>query len=105
MRLKPLAALSAVPVQRVLDDRIRRLRRRDRVHLHDLPFKLFVILEESPQHRQPMRRHLAGLAIHIKLRIVRRHRDDLVILLAPSSIVISPIVRTRGIRHSGTTVS
>ena len=52
------------------------------VHLHRLPFQLLVILEEPPQHRQPVRRQLLRLAEAVVLRVVHRHRQHLVVLLA-----------------------
>src|SRR5215213_3136279 len=48
------APLPAVARQRVLDDRERGLGRLDLVDLDNLPLELRVILEESPQHHQPV---------------------------------------------------
>src|SRR5690349_9513484 len=78
---EPAAPLPAVPRQRVLDDRERHLRRLNLVHLHDLALELRVVLEEPPQHDQPVARHVGGFAVAVELRVFRRHSNHLVVLL------------------------
>src|SRR5258705_478247 len=46
----PPPPLPAIPRQRVLDDRERRLRRLNVIHLDRLPLELLVVLEEPPKH-------------------------------------------------------
>ena len=52
------------------------------VYLYFFSFQLFVILEESSQHHQPVRRHLRSLAVAVEFRIFGSDRNDLVIFLA-----------------------
>ena len=56
--------------------------RLDLVHLDGLALELLVVLEEPPQHRQPVRRHLGRFAVAVELGSSRRDGDDLVVLLA-----------------------
>src|SRR5947209_4682059 len=78
--LKPFSTLAAVAGQRVFDDWVSVFGRLKFVDFNGLTFQLLVVLEETPQHRQPVRRHLRRFAIAVEFRILRRNGDDLVIL-------------------------
>src|SRR5580658_4619603 len=65
--LEPFAALVAVALQRVEDDGICLARRTYLIDLNRFAFELLVILKESAQHEQAMRRHLDGLAVRVEL--------------------------------------
>ena len=90
---KAFAPLMAVAGQGVFDDGQRVLGRLNLVHLDGLSFELFVVQEETPQHGHTMVRHLGGFMIRVKLRILGGDRDDLVIRLPESIIVMIPMTR------------
>src|SRR5579872_2138962 len=81
-RVESFAPLVAVTLQRVEDDGISLGRREDLVNLDGFSFELLVVLKESPQHEQAMRRHSGGLVVRIELGILRCYRDNFVVLLA-----------------------
>src|ERR1700676_2760691 len=79
-RMEALAALFTVAVQRVEDHGIRFPGGKDLVHFDGLTLELFVILKKPAQHDQAMRRHLRRLVISVELRILRRDRNNFMIL-------------------------
>ena len=91
--LETFAALFAVAGERVFDDRIGLLSGRDGIDFHRLAFQLLVVEKEAPQHRQAMLWQLGGLAVGVELWVLGGDRDDLMVFLAASIMVIRPMAR------------
>src|SRR6185437_1308342 len=77
-----LAPLLAVAMQGIVDDGIGLSRRLDLIHFHRFAFQLLVILKKAPQHERAVGRHLRRLLVSVELRVLRGHRDDLVVFLS-----------------------
>src|SRR5689334_17866658 len=66
----------AVLFERVLDDRQARRHRLEVIHFHALAFQRLVVLEETPQHHQPVRRQFGRFDESVVLRIVHGDGQD-----------------------------
>lgn len=80
--LEPLAALRAIAIEGILDDRHGGGGGLELVDFHRLAFQCFVVLEETAQHGQAMARQLLRLPKTIVLRIIDGNSQDFVVLLA-----------------------
>src|SRR5579859_3393784 len=77
-----LFALLLVTRQSPLDNRDRGVRRPYIFDFHQLAFQLLVVLKESLQYQQPMRRQIPSLHIRAELRIVSSHGNHFIVARA-----------------------
>ncbi len=87
---KPLPPLLAIAIEGARDNRQGESGGLKVVHFDGFPFQRLVVLEESPQHAEPMDGQFARFLEAVEFRVVRGNRQDFVVLLATQKWSLSP---------------
>ena len=80
--MEAFSAVSAVALERVLNDRKGDGRALNVVDFHRFPFQVFVVLEKPPKHHETVRGQLGGFTVAVEFGITDGNSEDLVVGLS-----------------------